>query len=127
MKINRLLTNLACRNLSQSTQFYTSLFDLRVNYESDWFIQLVASDSPFELGLINPDNTAAQTVFPAQARGAVSGAYLTFVVDSADVLHQQAKQLGFTILQPPEMTFYGQKRLLLQAPEGTICDVSSLE
>ena len=121
MKLNRLLTNLCTKDLKQSTAFYTSLFDFRVDYDSEWFVHLISEAGQLELGLI----AESHDIVPSAAKGQPAGSYLTFVVDDVDVLFQQAKQLDYTIVEEPTLTFYGQKRLLLLAPEGTVCDLSS--
>lgn len=121
MQVKRLLTNLCTKDLEQSKQFYTRLFAFNVDYDSDWFVHLITEGKELEIGLI----AEGHDIVPAQANGKASGMYLTFVVDNVDDLFQKAQQLAIQILQPPEMTFYGQKRMLLVAPEGTICDVSS--
>ncbi len=121
MKIKRLLTNICSQNLEQSKKFYTSLFAFKVDYDSDWFIHLISEGRDLELGIISENHE----IVPAQTRGSISGVYLTFVIEDVDSFHQKAKSLGYEILQSPEMTPYGQKRMLLVSPEGTICDVSS--
>lgn len=121
MQIERLLTNICCENLTASKSFYTSLFNLKVGYDSDWFVNLCAEGKDFELGLIAQDHE----VVPQRVDAKVSGAYLTFVVEDVDALFSQAQAKGYEILQTPTPTSYGQKRMLLLAPEGTVCDVSS--
>jgi hypothetical protein len=92
-----------------------------VKYESDWFINLVAEDGDLELGIILEQHD----IVPKQAKGESAGVYLTFVVENVEQINRQAQALNYPILQAPEMTFYGQKRMLLLAPEGTVCDMSS--
>lgn len=121
MQIQRLLTNICSDNLPQSQYFYTQLFDFKVAYESDWFIQLVVEGSGLELGIILRDHA----VVPEPARVPPQGVYLTFVVEDADRLFAVATEEGFDILSAPEDTFYGQRRLLLQDPSGTVIDISS--
>ena len=123
MKIDRLLTNICSNDLSASKAFYTSLFELKVAYDSDWFVQLVSEENGLELGIIQNNHE----LIPAEFRGSPTGVYLTFVVESADAIYEKAQTLGFDIIQSPEMTFYGQKRLLLKDPSGTLIDVSSPE
>jgi len=122
MKINRLLTNVCSNNLAESKSFYTSLFDFNVEFDSDWFVNLKSADQHFEIGIIAKNHD----IVPSDAKGIAAGVYLTFVVEDTDALHMKAQELQYEIVQEPEMTFYGQKRMLLKAPEGTICDVSSL-
>ncbi len=121
IEINRLLTNLCSQNLAESKSFYTSLFDFRIDYDSDWFVHLVSEGRELELGLISESHE----VVPDEVRGKPSGVYLTFVVKDVDKLYQKTVKLGYKVIQSPEITFYGQKRMLILAPEGTICDVSS--
>lgn len=122
MSLNRLLPNVCSSDLQASKNFYISLFDFKAEYDSDWFVQLKQEGSQLELGIISENHE----IVPGQARGKSAGFYLTFVVSDADEIFKKATASGFTVLQPPEPTFYGQKRLLLAAPEGTICDVSSV-
>jgi len=121
MHIQRLLTNICSTNLPKSQHFYTQLFHFKVNFESDWFVQLVSEDKGFELGIIQQDHA----VVPEGARMNPQGFYLTFVVADADRLFATAEAEGFEIVAPPEDTFYGQRRLLLRDPDGTLVDISS--
>ncbi len=123
MKINRLLTNICSADLAASKAFYTSLFEFSVAYDSDWFVQLTAPDTGFELGLI----AEGHEIVPAGVSGKAVGVYLTIVVDSVDTVYGKAQQLGLDVQQAPELMPYGQKRMLLQSPEGVMIDVSSPE
>ena len=116
------MTNICSDQLQKSKAFYTTLFDLEVNFDSDWFVQLRSKDKGFELGII--DRT--HEMVPASFQQHPAGFYLTFVVESADAIFQLAEEKGFEIVQAPTDTFYGQRRLLLKDPDGTLVDVSSL-
>jgi len=121
MDIERLLTNVCSKDLEQSKNFYVSLFDFEIAYDSDWFVHLMSKRKNLELGIISETSE----LVPKQVRGPSSGVYITFVVDSVDTVYSKAQNLNMNILQPPEQTPYGQKRMILLAPEGTVCDVSS--
>ena len=121
MEIQRLVTNICAKKLEQSKAFYTSLLNFKVNFDSDWFVQLVSVGKEFELGLIQEGHE----IVPERARGKIKGGYITFVVDNVDDLFLKAQELNCNILQSPEPTPYGQKRMLIEAPEGTVCDISS--
>lgn len=121
MKINRLMTNIGSNDFDQSKCFYLSLFDLKVNYDSDWFVHLVSEDGQFEMGIIKTDND----LVPMGYRGKPAGVYLTMVVDDVDAAFKVATEKNMTILQEPQLTFYGQKRLLLEDPSGVLVDISS--
>ncbi len=119
--INRLLTNICSEELAASKNFYTQLFDFEVAFDSDWFINLKARDKQLELGIIDRKHK----LVPAEYRNAPAGFYLTFVTDNADKLFEIAKSEGFEVVEEPHNTFYGQRRLLLKDPDGTLVDVSS--
>lgn len=119
--INRLMTNICSENLGESKHFYTTLFDFQINYDSDWFIHLMSTNQQLELGIIDKKND----LVPASFQKEPNGFYLTFVVDDAEELFEIAKQNNFTIVNEPIDTDYGQRRLLLKDPDGTLVDVSS--
>lgn len=122
MKINRFITNICSGNLQESKQFYARLFELKVNYESDWFIHLVAEGQSMELGIIDRGNTLIPTDFQAPPQGI----YMTFVVEDVERAFEIAKQENVEIVEEPKDTFYGQRRLLLKDPDGMLVDISSL-
>jgi catechol 2,3-dioxygenase-like lactoylglutathione lyase family enzyme len=68
--VNRLFVNICSEDLTKSQQFYTSLFGLKVNYDSDWFVHLVdEAGRGLELGLIAKEHD----VVPERARGRPDG------------------------------------------------------
>ncbi len=120
--IHRLIFNICSSNLVESKSFYTTLFDFTVGFESDWFINLKSQSQPYEIGIIEKENDLA----PSESRNNPTGVYLTFVEEDVEATYQLAKSLNFEILQAPEDTFYGQRRMLLKDPDGLVVDVSSL-
>lgn len=119
--VQRIMTNICSEELSASKNFYTKLFDFDLNFDSDWFIHLVSKDKQLELGIIDKSHEVVPSVIQNQP----NGVYITFVVDSADDVFEIAKSEGFIINQEPIDTPYGQRRLLLQDPNGLIVDISS--
>jgi predicted enzyme related to lactoylglutathione lyase len=119
--IKRMLLNVLSKDLEASKAFYTALFDFRVDYDSDWFVHLISSDNQLELGIIS----ATSDIVPSAVMPQCQGFYTTFVVDDADVVFRLAREKNLTVISAPENTFYGQRRLVLQSPEGSIIDVSS--
>jgi predicted enzyme related to lactoylglutathione lyase len=112
MKIHRMMTNICSEQLPASRDFYTSLFDFAVDYDSDWFVHLISKDKKLELGIID-------------IKKRPTGTYLTFVVDHVDEIFEIAKANKYTVVQKPENTIYGQRRLLLKDPNHYIIDISS--
>jgi len=120
-KINRIMTNICSDNLIESRDFYTKLFDFNVDYDSDWFIHLISKDKKLELGIIDRTNEIVPKDFQLNPQGF----YITFVVDNADEIFKIAESEKFQIVSKPTDTFYGQRRLLLKDPNGTLVDISS--
>ena len=118
--IKRLLINILSEKLEESKEFYIQLFDFRVDYDSDWFVHLIAKNG-FELGILK----ASSTVTPPEVEATYGGYYLTFVVDDVDEVYEQCKAAGVDILEAPRSLDYGQRRLLLKDPNGVVLDVSS--
>lgn len=121
MKINRLLTNLCTDNLADSKEFYTALFNFKVDYDSDWFVHLISEGRELEIGIMKSDHE----LIPKEFRGNPAGMYITLVVDDAVAIFEKAKELDIEVVREPELTFYGQKRVLLKDPAGVLVDVSS--
>ncbi|UII77839.1 VOC family protein [Flagellimonas sp. HMM57] len=120
-KINRLMTNICSENLAESRDFYTKLFDFNVDYDSDWFVHLISKDKKLELGIIDRTNE----IVPKGFQNNPQGFYITFVVDNTDEIFEIAASENFEIVNEPADTFYGQRRLLLKDPNGTLVDISS--
>ncbi len=121
MKINRMMTNICSEKLSESRDFYTQLFDFAIDYDSDWFVHLISKDKQLELGVIDINSE----IVPTDIRKQPTGTYITFVVDNVDEVYKIAKANGYKVVQVPEDTFYGQRRMLLKDPNNYIIDISS--
>lgn len=119
-ELQRLLPNISAENLIETAQFYCRLVSFEVAFESDWFIQL-RSNSGQELGIILRDHD----LLPPEFQAPPNGLYLTLVVEDVDEISQAAQEYGYTLIQAPEDTFYGQRRLLLKDPAGTLVDFSA--
>lgn len=115
------MTNICSDNLSASKDFYTRLFDFRIEFDSDWFVHLISENKRLELGIIDRTNQ----VVPKAYQRMPQGFYITFVVDNVNETYEVAKVANFEIVEKPHDTFYGQRRLLLKDPNGTLVDVSS--
>lgn len=119
--LNRFMTNICSDQLAASKEFYCKLFQLTVNFDSDWFIQLMDEKTGLELGLIK----RSHEIVPPDDQLSPKGFYLTFVVEDVESIYTIAQQEQFAIVQAPHDTFYGQRRLLLRDPDGALVDVSA--
>jgi len=115
------MVNICSDKLTESKDFYTKLFDFKINYDSDWFVHLISKDKQLELGIIDRSNQ----IVPSDFRNLPQGFYVTFVVDNADDIYEIAKGESYEVVEKPTDTFYGQRRLLLRDPNGALVDISS--
>ena len=53
------------------------------------------------------------------------GAIVTFVVKDCDQIYQLAQNIGADIISAPTDMPYGQRRMLLKDPDGTVLDISA--
>lgn len=116
------MTNICSDNLPETKDFYVKLFDFKVNFESDWFIHLISKEKNLELGIVDKSND----IVPREYQNNPQGFYITFVVESADELLEIAEAEKFEVVSKPKDTFYGQRRMLLKDPSGTLVDISSM-
>ena len=118
----RILTNICSDNLPASKHFYVELLDLDVKYDSDWYVQLCTKDNPeVEYGIIQRDHE----LVPERYQQIPTGMYVTFVVDDVDAVYQKAVYLHLPVIQKPRDEFYGQRRFLLEDPNGCLLDICS--
>lgn len=118
----RILTNICTDNLPASKQFYVSLLNFKVKYDSDWYIQLCSpTNSEIEYGIIKRDHE----LIPEKYQNKPNGMYVTFVVDNVDATYQTALSMGAEIIQEPRNEFYGQRRFLTKDPSGCLIDICS--
>ncbi|WP_234859543.1 VOC family protein [Aquimarina aquimarini] len=120
-KLNRLMINICSDDLVKSKEFYTKLFDFRVDYDSEWFVHLVSENNNLEIGIID----ATSEIVPKDVQNQPQGMYMTFVVENVNKVFENAEAEKFQIVEPPKDTFYGQRRFLIKDPNGVIIDISA--
>jgi catechol 2,3-dioxygenase-like lactoylglutathione lyase family enzyme len=108
--------------LAETRDFYVELFGWRVDFDSDWFVHLQAKDNAsVELGILRRDHE----IVPQAFRASPAGMLVTIVVPDVDAVHATVLERGFVPVETPRDLFYGQRRMLLRDPSGTLVDVSS--
>lgn len=120
--LNRVLFNVLCKDLGDSTNFYRQLFGLDTVYDSDWFVVLSPRGQPnVQIGLI--DQMSEFT--PRPAWGMHEGTYMTFEVDDVFEVMERARELGADIVSEPAVLDYGQTRGLIRDLNGMVIDIST--
>jgi len=121
--MQRAFTNILTEEVAATAAFYEKLFGYTAKFYSDWFVNLEAADQTgLELGIL----LASHEIVPEAARHQPAGIILTFVVEDCDAIHDKAARFGANIIEAPRDMPYGQRRMILSDPAGTIIDVSSL-
>jgi len=106
-------------DLDATRAFYVDALGFRSTFTSDWFVNLAVPNAPgLELGILRRDH---ELVPP----DATSGGMLTVVVPNVDEVHAALHTAGHPIVEPPTNQFYGQRRMLVRDPAGTLVDISS--
>lgn len=122
MAIQRAFVCIFSDQLATTRDFYVSLFGWAVGFDSDWFVHLRApSDASIELGILRRDHE----IVPQSFRAAPAGMMVTIVVPDVDEVHRLVVERGLEVIEPPRDLFYGQRRMLLRDPNGTLLDISS--
>ncbi len=120
--MDRQITNILCEDVAVTADFYQAVLGMRRHFDSDWFIILTHDDiDGLEYGLLQKDHD----IVPDIARNAPAGVIVTFVVKDCDDVHQKALSANAPIIEPPTDMPYGQRRMLLRDPAGTILDISA--
>ena len=120
--MQRAFTNILSSKVYETARFYQSLLDMTRHFDSDWFVILThPAVSGLEFGILDRNSDMVPTAIRAEPQGVM----LTFVVEDVEPVHQQALKMDADILEAPRDMFYGQRRMLLRDPEGTVIDVSA--
>jgi predicted enzyme related to lactoylglutathione lyase len=120
--MQRLFTNILTEEVAATAAFYENLLGMTPQFSSDWFVNLVAPDTPgLELGILSQTSD----IVPARAQKAPAGVLLTFVVVDCDAVYERALSLNVLIVEAPRDMPYGQRRMILRDPAGTFVDISS--
>ncbi|WP_291780868.1 VOC family protein [Cecembia sp.] len=117
----RMIANLFTDNLQESKDFYEQVLDFKAEFESNWYINLKSKDNLLEIGLF-PKNT---DLIPATYVQHPAGVNLAFVVNDLDEVYERALHYNASIVLKPEDEFLGQRRMLLEDPNGLLLDISS--
>ena len=120
--MRRCFVNLLSDDLALARDWYVGLFGWRVDFDSDWFVHLQSpDDDDVELGLLRRDHE----IVPEELGSVAAGVIVTLVVDDVDAVHRAALAAGVEVVEEPRDLFYGQRRMLLRDPDGTVVDVSA--
>ena len=120
--MNRAFVNVLCSNVEKSAQFYQDILNMTRHADFGWFVILTHPDMPqLEFGLLDKTHS----IVPTAARRPAGGMMMTFVVADLGDVEERAVRYGADAIEPPRDMPYGQRRMILQDPDGTLIDISS--
>lgn len=120
--MNRAFTSILTHDVAITAQFYQELLGMKRIGDFGWFVVLSHDDMPqYEIGILDRDHETVPEVVSADPSGFIT----TFVVDDVEKVYSQAIAVNAEIIQQPRDLPYGQRRLLLRDPAGSVVDVSS--
>ena len=120
--MQRAFVNILSENVAVSAKFYEELLGMTRHFDSDWFVILTHPDiDGLEYGILQRDHQ----IVPEAVRCMPAGVIMTFVVLDCDALYQQALRMHAEIVEKPTDMPYGQRRMLVRDPDGTVLDISA--
>ena len=120
--MQRSFTNVLSGDVQKTSAFYENLLGMTRHFDSDWFVILTHEGiEGLEFGILQRDHA----IVPPDIRAAPAGIIVTFVVTDCDEVYRRAVAARASVVEPPTDMAYGQRRMLLRDPDGTVLDVSA--
>lgn len=120
--MRRAFVNILSATVSDTARFYESLLGMTRHFDSEWFVILTHPDiEGLEYGVLQHDHPTV----PPELRQSPAGMIVTFVIDDCNKAYERARAMNAQIVQAPTDMPYGQRRLLVKDPDGTVLDISS--
>ncbi len=105
--------------LAQSKEFYTELLGFEIEFDSDWFINLVGGvDKQFELGIQQFDHELIPEAFRARAQGLS----IALEVENVDEIYERFRSRSDLVTAIADEE-YGQRHFMCVDPNGVLLDI----
>ncbi|MCI0549424.1 MAG: VOC family protein [Anaerolineae bacterium] len=117
---NKFFPVIITKQLEESKQFYVSLLNCSLTFESDWYIQL-SSPKGLEIGLLIDGHPSQPDYLQNAYEG--SGVVLSFEVADVDEEYKNVKATGLKIIYDIKTEEWGQRHFMLRDPNGMVVDV----
>ena len=119
MKLSRLFPVVYSNQLAQSKEFYTELLGFEIEFDSDWFINLVGGvDKQFELGIQQFDHELIPEAFRARAQGLS----IALEVENVDEIYERFRSRSDLVTAIADEE-YGQRHFMCVDPNGVLLDI----
>lgn len=106
--------------LTESRDFYVSLFQFKPVFDVDWYVHLQSANDPQQqLAFVRRDHSSVPSAFRQSPRGVV----VTVEVDAVDAVYREAKRRDLKIVQELRDEEFGQRHFMTIDPNGLLVDV----
>lgn len=106
-------------DVGSTADFYRDTFGFTTVFDSDWYVQLRAPNSAYELAIIDYNHDS----IPEVGRKPTSGLILSFEVEDAAKLAAYFETASVPIVQPLRDEVFGQRHFIAADPNGILLDV----
>lgn len=120
MKLS-LTSGIVTSNLAATREFYISLFDFKIVYESDWFLLMCTADGLYQVSFLQPDHPSQQKIFQPAFTG--RGVYFTMEVERVEEEYIRIKNLGIPIAIDLREETWGDRHFAIKDPNGIGIDI----
>ncbi|QOR69441.1 VOC family protein [Ruania alkalisoli] len=118
MSVTSVYPVLMSRDVAAAASFYRDVVGFETTFESDWYVSLRLDAC--ELAILAHDH---ETIPPGY--GALpAGVLMNLEVDDVDAVHRRILGIqGVQIVQPLRDEPFGQRHVIVTAPDGVLLDV----
>ncbi|GAA1752483.1 VOC family protein [Aeromicrobium alkaliterrae] len=104
-------------DVGAAADFYREALGFTTTYDSDWYVSLRLG--AFELGLVAHDHPTV----PEGYRALPQGVIVNLEVGDVDAVHARLVELGIDPILPLRDEDFGQRHVIVAAPDGVLLDV----
>jgi catechol 2,3-dioxygenase-like lactoylglutathione lyase family enzyme len=120
MTITSIFPDICSDDLAASRDFYVTLLELEVVWESEWYVLLAVEGAPhLQLAFVAREHDSV----PASGRRHPSGVLITIDVDDVGAVHTRAQANGVHIEQSLRDESFGQRHFIATDPNGLLVDI----
>ena len=120
MKLNSLYPVICTQNLEQLKEYYMTLFEFELTFDSDWYVSLKFKQEPrFELALLDPSLESLPEAF----QKSVQGLLINMEVEDVDKEYKRLTSFRPDIVLDIRTEEWGQRHFIIKDPAGVLIDV----
>ena len=112
MRVNRIIADLRVPDLDAAKSFYTGYLGLSTEeFDLGWVARFTSPDTGADVQLVTRDATAPEDPV------------ISVLTDDVDGAYDEARRLGYEIVQPITTEPWGVRRFFVRAPDGNDINV----